>query len=60
MSCSLCRSSRPSYSSGNMSRKTAGNGRAVLEGVGLDAPTIATCFTANPQKEDEVQEGMIK
>ncbi len=45
----------------HVSRKTAGNGRAVLEGVGLDAPTIAACFTANPQKEeDAVQEGLIK
>ncbi len=45
----------------HVSRKTAGNGRAVLEGVGLDAPTISACFTANSQKEeDAVQEGLIR
>ena len=45
----------------HISRRAAGNGWAVLEGVGLDAPTIAACFTANPQKEeDAVQEGLIK
>ena len=44
-----------------VSRRAAGNGRAVLEGVGLDAPTIATCFTAHPMNEEEaVQEGLTK
>ena len=45
----------------HISRRAAGNGRAVLEGVGLDAPTIAACFTAHPLKEEEaVQEGLTK
>ena len=44
-----------------ISRRAAGKGRAVLEGVGLDAPTIAACFSAHPQKEEgAVQEGLIK
>ena len=44
-----------------VSRRAAGNGRAVLEGVGLDAPTIATCFTAHPMNEEgAVQEGLTK
>ena len=42
-----------------MSRNAAGKGKAVLEGVGLDAPTIAACFTANPQNHEEaVQDGL--
>ena len=45
----------------HISRRAAGKGRAVLEGVGLDVPTIAACFTAHPQKEEEaVQEGLSK
>ena len=45
----------------HISRRAAGNGRAVLEGVGLDAPTIAACFTAHPSNEEEVvQEGLTK
>ena len=44
----------------HVSRMTAGNGRVVLERVGPDAPTIAACFTANPQKENAVQEGLVK
>ena len=44
-----------------ISRRAAGKGRAVLEGVGLDAPTIAVCFTAHPMNEEEaVQEGLTK
>ena len=44
-----------------VSRRAAGNGRAVLEGVGLDAPTIAACFTAHPLNEEgAVQEGLTK
>ena len=43
----------------HISRRAAGNGRAVLEGVGLDAPTIAACFTAHPSNEEgAVQEGL--
>ena len=45
----------------HISRRAAGNGRAVLEGVGLDAPTIAACFTAHHSNEEEaVQEGLTK
>ncbi len=45
----------------HISRRAAGKGRAVLEGVGLDAPTIAACFTAHPLNEEEaVQEGLTK
>ena len=44
-----------------ISRRAAGNGRAVLEGMGLDAPTIAACFTAHPMNEEgAVQEGLTK
>ena len=44
-----------------MSRTAAGNGRAVLEGVGLDSATIAACFTSHPQNEEEaVQAGLTK
>ena len=44
-----------------VSRKAAGKARAVLEGVGLDAPTIEACFSAHPQKEeDAVQEGLTR
>ncbi len=46
----------------HISRRAAGNGRAVLEGVGLDVPTIAACFTAHPLNGEEgaVQEGLTK
>ena len=45
----------------HISRRAAGKGRAVLEGVGLDAPTIAACFTTHPlNEEDVVQEGLTK
>ena len=44
----------------HVSRRAAGKGRAVLEGVGLDAPTIAACFSAHPQKEEAVQEGLTR
>ena len=45
----------------HVSRRAAEKGRAVLEGVGLDAPTIAACYTAHPQKEEEaVQEGLTR
>ena len=43
----------------HVSRRAAGKGRAVLEGVGLDAPTIAACYTAHPLNEEEtVQDGL--
>ena len=45
----------------HISRRAAGKGRAVLEGVGLDTPTIAACFTAHPMNEEgAVQEGLTK
>ena len=45
----------------HVSRRVAGKGRAVLEGVGLDAPTIAACYTGHPLNEEEaVQEGLTK
>lgn len=45
----------------HVSRKAANKGRAVLEGVGLDATTIAACFAAHPQNEEEtVQDGLTK
>ena len=44
-----------------ISRRAAGKGRAVLEGVGLDVPTIVACFRSNPLNEEEaVQEGLTK
>ena len=44
-----------------MSRKAAGKGRAVLEGLGLNAATITTCIKDNPQDvEEAVQVGIIK
>ena len=36
-----------------VSRKSAGKGRAVLEGVGLDAETIAMFYANNPLNEEE-------
>ena len=36
-----------------MSRTAAGKGRAVLEGVELDAATISTCIKGNPLDEEE-------
>ena len=45
----------------HVSRRAADKGRAVLEGVGLDAPTIQTCFEDHPQKvESTVQTGLTK
>ena len=45
----------------HVSRRAADKGRAVLEGVGLDAPTIQTCFTDHPQSvEEAVHAGLIK
>ena len=43
-----------------ISRRAAGKARAVLEGVGLDVPTIAACFSAHPMNEGAVQEGLTK
>ena len=51
----------PRYFRIHVSRKAAGKGRAVLEGVGLDSATIAACYTKNPQDEEAiVQEGLTR
>ena len=42
-----------------VSRKAAGKGRAVLEGVGLDSETIDACFNGS-NEEEAVQAGLIK
>ena len=45
----------------HVSRRAADKGRAVLEGVGLDASTIQTCFEDNPRNvEEAVQTGLTK
>ena len=45
----------------HVSRRAADKGRAVLEGVGLDATTIQTCFEDNPRNiEEVVQNGLTK
>ena len=44
-----------------VSRKALGNGRAVLEGVGLDSNTIDSCFNSHPLNEEAaVQAGLVK
>ena len=44
-----------------VSRTSAGKGRAVLEGVGLKAARIQSCFKSNPlDEESSVQAGLIK
>ena len=45
----------------HVSRMAAGNARAVLEGVGLDKPTIDLCFRDNPLNvEEAVQDGLTR
>ena len=45
----------------HISKRAAGKGRAVLEGVWLDAATIETCFRSNPLDEEAaVQAGLTK
>lgn len=44
----------------HVSRKAATKGRAVLEGVVLDTPTINACFQGNTIEEDAVQTGLTK
>ena len=45
----------------HVSRKAAGKGRAVLEGVGLCTATIDTCFCGHPlDEEGAVQAGLVK
>ena len=45
----------------HVSRTAAGKGRAVLEGLWLDAPTIEACFVNNSQNvEAAVQAGLTK
>ena len=44
-----------------MSKAARGQGKTVLEGLGLDAATITGCFEDNPLKSEEaVQSGLIK
>ena len=44
-----------------VSSKAAGKANAVLEGVGLNAPTIKACSTAYPLNDEEiVQAGLIR
>ena len=44
-----------------MSRTAAGNGRAVLEGVGLTYEMIEMCYKNSPQNEEEaIQSGLMK
>ena len=44
-----------------ISRRAAGKGRAVLEGVGLDAPTMRTCFSDHSRNvEEAVQDGLTR
>lgn len=44
-----------------VSRKSAGKGRAVLEGIGLDPETIEACYGRHPLNEEEaVQAGLNK
>ena len=38
----------------HVSRKAAGKAKAVLEGVGLDTPTINACITSHPLNEEEI------
>ena len=45
----------------NVSRRAAGKGRAVLEGVGLDSAAIRACFEDHPlEAEEAVQSGLTK
>ena len=44
----------------HLSRKAAGKARAVLEGVGLDTPTIDACFSDHRNVEEIVQAGLVK
>ena len=45
----------------HVSRRAAGKGRAVLEGVWFDASTIEACFRRNPlDEEGAVQAGLTK
>ena len=43
-----------------VSRRASGKGRAVLEGVGLDTPTIAACYSAPENEEEAVQDGLTR
>ena len=45
----------------HVSRKAAGKGRAVLEGVGLCMAAIDACFCSHPlDEEGAVQAGLVK
>ena len=43
----------------HVSRKAAGRANAVLEGLGLDIPTISACIAAK-NDEEAIQEGLIR
>ena len=43
-----------------MSRRAAGKGRAILEGLGLDSPQIDSLISGNRRDEEAVQAGLIK
>ena len=44
-----------------VSQKITGNGRAILESVGLESETIEACFRSYPLDiEEAVQAGLIK
>ena len=44
-----------------VSRKAAGKGRSILEGLGLAPETIEACFVNNPLNEESaVQDGLNK
>ena len=44
-----------------VSRKAAGNGRSLLEGLWLEAAVIEACFGDHPKSEEAaVQAGIIK
>ena len=45
----------------HVSKNASGKTKAVLEGVGLDSATIASCISANPFNDVEaVQEGLTR
>ena len=45
----------------HVGRNAAGKARAVLEGLGLNQPTIEACFSAHPMNDEgAVQNGLIK
>lgn len=44
-----------------VSRRAGGRARALLDGVGLNSPSIEACFDVNPRSvEEAVQDGLCK